>query len=118
MVQYHDGYWKDEASTAKALDEKGYHTGDLAIRMRMDTLFRGSERQTCSKSAAIGSTRRRFEDALMETELLIETVVLGLPDALLGHKLVALVTPKSNGCTASQILMLCFPATAQIQSAQ
>ena len=50
---------------------------------------------------------QELEDALMETELVIETVFLGLPDALLGHKLVALACPKNGDCSEKLILSHC-----------
>jgi long-chain acyl-CoA synthetase len=101
------GYWKDEASTAKALDENGYHTGDLGYQDEEGYFYLKGRKDNLLKAGGHRINPQEVEDALMETELLMETVVLGLPDALLGHKLIALVAPKSNGCTASQILMLC-----------
>ena len=50
---------------------------------------------------------QEIEDALMETELVIESAVLGIQDELLGYRLVAIVTPKSEDCSADQILSAC-----------
>jgi long-chain acyl-CoA synthetase len=43
----------------------------------------------------------------METGLVIEAAVLGIPDELLGHKLVAVVTPKNEDFNTDQILCIC-----------
>jgi len=43
----------------------------------------------------------------MATKLVIETVVLGLPDKLLGNQLLAVVTPVNGECSEDDILRLC-----------
>ena len=48
-----------------------------------------------------------IEDAIMGTELAVETAVIGVPDELLGHRLVALVTPANKDCTENQIIRCC-----------
>ena len=50
---------------------------------------------------------QEIEDAIMETELVIEAVVLGIPDAIKGHRMIALATPKRKDCTPDQILSAC-----------
>ncbi|MCJ7617415.1 MAG: acyl--CoA ligase, partial [Desulfobacterales bacterium] len=50
---------------------------------------------------------QEIEDTLMETELVTEAAVLGIPDALLGHKLIAIVTPKNSDCSKKLILREC-----------
>ena len=43
----------------------------------------------------------------MELGLVIEAVVLGLPDELLGNKLVAIATPKDRDVNENHILSKC-----------
>jgi len=46
-------------------------------------------------------------DVLMESGLFVETVVIGLPDKLLGNKLAVLAVPVSNNCSENNILGYC-----------
>ena len=50
---------------------------------------------------------QEIEDVLIATGLIIEAVVVGLPDRLLGHKLVAAATPKNGDCSEKEIMALC-----------
>lgn len=101
------GYWKDEASSAKALDENGYHTGDLGYQDEDGYFYVKGRKDNLLKVGGHRINPQEIEDALMETELLIETVVLGLSDALRRHRLVALGCPKSSDCSEKLILSEC-----------
>ena len=48
-----------------------------------------------------------IEDVIMETGLAVETVVVGIPDKLLGNKLIAFLTPIDRNTTSNQILGCC-----------
>jgi len=50
---------------------------------------------------------QEIEDAILASGLVVEAVVLGIPDNLLGHKLVALVSPKNEGYSKNSILGYC-----------
>ena len=50
---------------------------------------------------------QEIEDALMATELVIETAVIGVPDALLGNKLIALAVPINETGSKNKIMKLC-----------
>ena len=101
------GYWKDEAFTAKALDEKGYHTGDLGYQDEDGYFYLEGRKDDLLKVGGHRINPQEIEDALMETKLVIETAVLGHPDPLLGQKLVALACPKNGDCTENVILSHC-----------
>ncbi len=101
------GYWKDEASTADAINENGYHTGDLGYQDEEGYFYLKGRKDNLLKVGGHRINLQEIEEALMETKLVMETVVLGLPDALLGHQLVALACPKNVDCNEKLILSHC-----------
>jgi len=48
-----------------------------------------------------------IENIILSSGLVIEAVVLGIPDNLLGHKLVAVATPKNGNCSPKDIQVYC-----------
>lgn len=101
------GYWKDEASTAEAISKNGYHTGDLGYRDEEGYFYLKGRKDNLLKVGGHRINLQEIEEALMETKLVMETVVLGLPDELLGHQLVALACPKNADCNEKLILSHC-----------
>jgi acyl-CoA synthetase (AMP-forming)/AMP-acid ligase II len=101
------GYWRDPEATAKALDESGYHTGDLGYQDDEGYFYLQGRKDTLLKVGGHRINPQEIEDALMATELVIETAVLGIPDPLLGQKLVALACAKDGDCTEKSILSHC-----------
>ena len=98
------GYWRDPESTAAVLGASGYRTGDIGY-MDADGFFYVSGRK--DNILKVGGHRistQEVEDALATTGLVIDSVVFGLPDPLLGHRLAALIAPKDEGCSANEIL--------------
>lgn len=101
------GYWKDSEATSKALDEKGYHTGDLCYQDAEGYFYVKGRKDNLVKVGGHRINPQEVEDALMETGLVVETIVLGVPDEFLGNKLVALVCPKNGDCSEKVILSRC-----------
>lgn len=101
------GYWQDDQTTAMMLDQNGYHTGDLGHHDSEGYLYVVGRKDDLLKVGGHRINPQEIEDALMETELLIEIVILGIPDELLGHRLIAFATPKNENCTENQILSRC-----------
>jgi long-chain acyl-CoA synthetase len=104
------GYWKEPEATAKALDEKGYHTGDLGYRDEEGYLYAVGRTDNLIKMGGHRINPQEIEDTIMESGLAIETLVLGMSDKLLGQKIVALVTPKAEGCTENEVMSFCAAA--------
>ena len=48
-----------------------------------------------------------IEDVILSSDLVIEAVVLGIPDSFLGHRLVAVATPKNGNCSTQEIMAHC-----------
>ena len=101
------GYWKDPEMTAKVLDTNGYHTGDLCYQDQEGLFYVLGRKDNLLKVGGYRINPLGIEDILMGTGLLMEATVLGIPDKLLGQRLVALVTPKNNNCNLEMILKLC-----------
>jgi acyl-CoA synthetase (AMP-forming)/AMP-acid ligase II len=101
------GYWKDPEATDKALDKNGYHTGDLCYQDKEGFFYLVGRKDNLLKVGGHRVSPQEIEDVIMATGLVWEAVILGLPDELLGHRLMALVTPKSEECTAEQIMSFC-----------
>jgi acyl-CoA synthetase (AMP-forming)/AMP-acid ligase II len=101
------GYWRDEESTLKALNGNGYHTGDLGFRDKEGYFFITGRKDQLLKVGGHRINPYDIEDSLMASELLFETAVLGIPDDMMGTKLVALTAPLSWDCTENRILKYC-----------
>ena len=101
------GYWKDARATARVLDHNGYHTGDSGYQDEEGYFYIEGRKDNLLKVGGHRINPQEIEDALMETGLVIEAAVLGIPDALLGHKLIAVAAPKNGNCTPNLILGEC-----------
>ena len=73
------GYWKDPEATAKALDQNGYHTGDLCFQDKDGFFFLVGRKDNLLKVGGHRISPQEIEDTLMETKLFQEVVVLGAP---------------------------------------
>ena len=100
------GYWKDPEMTAKVLDSDGYHTGDLCYQDEEGFFFLVGRKDSLIKVGGHRINPLEIEDVLMGTGFLMEATVLGMPDELLGYRLVALVAPKNEDCNSQVILSL------------
>lgn len=101
------GYWQDPEGTAKVLDFHGYHTGDLGYRDADGFFYAVGRKDNLLKIGGHRINPKEVEEALMGTELLIEVAVLGVKDALLEPRLVAVAAPRSPVCTEKEILRQC-----------
>ncbi len=101
------GYWKDLEATAKVLNKNCYHTGDLAYQDTEEYFYVTGREDQILKVAGHRINPLEIEDIMMDSELLIEAVVIGIPDDLLGCKLIALVIPKDQTCSQKDILRYC-----------
>ena len=101
------GYWKDPETTAGFLTPSGYHTGDLGYQDDEGYFYINGRKDNLLKVGGHRINTQEVEDALMATKLVIEAAVLGLPDTLLGNKLIAVATPLNGESKENDILSLC-----------
>jgi len=101
------GYWRDPEATSKALDKNGYHTGDLGYCDSEGFFFVLARKDNLLKVGGHRINPLEIEDIILSSGLVIEAVVLGTADKLLGHKLVAVATPKNGSCSPKDIQAYC-----------
>ena len=101
------GYWNASKDTRQVLSKHGYHTGDIGYRDRDGFLYVTGRKDGLLKVSGHRINPIEIEDFLIATGLLIETAVIGLPDNLLGNRLVALVVPKECSCSSAQLMAQC-----------
>ena len=101
------GYWRDPKSTATALSPHGYHTGDLGFRDADGYFYLTGRKDNQLKVGGHRVNPKEVEDVLMASGLLVEVAVVGVADALLGHRLVALATPQNANLNAQDLLRGC-----------
>ena len=108
------GYWRNEAATAKALKpgrypwERVLHTGDL---FRMDSagyVYFVGRRDDIIKSRGEKVAPKEVEAALYALPGIKEAAVIGVPDEVLGHAIRAVVVlAEGSALSAREILQHC-----------
>ena len=102
------GYYKDPETTAKVLDHNGYHTGDMGYSDEEGFFYLVGRKDSLIKVGGHRINPKEIEDTIMETGLAVETIVMGVPDKLLGNKLIAILAPIDTNTTSKQILECCL----------
>jgi len=98
------GYWKDEVATEKVLDGLGYHTGDTGYQDEEGFFYITGRKDDLIKVGGHRINPQEVENVLMATGLVIEVAVMGVPDDLLGNKLVALAVSQNEEVDEQAIL--------------
>lgn len=101
------GYWKKPEATSKALVDGWYHTGDRAYKDDAGFFFVVGRQDDLLKVGGHRLSPQEIEDTLMESGMFVEVVVLGIPDNLLGNRLVTLGVPANADCSEMDILSYC-----------
>jgi acyl-CoA synthetase (AMP-forming)/AMP-acid ligase II len=101
------GYWKDPQETARALIGGGYHTGDIGYRDSEGFLYVMNRKDGLLKVGGHRINPTEIEDFLISTNLIIESAVVGVPDKMLGRRLVAIVVPKEDSFKSEALLSIC-----------
>jgi malonyl-CoA/methylmalonyl-CoA synthetase len=99
------GYWNNPAATAEAIDAEGwFRTGDLG-ETDADGYFRltGRARELII-SGGFNVYPREVEEVLAAHPAVAEVAVLGLPDADLGERVVAVVVPREGEAPSPEAL--------------
>ena len=98
------GYWKDPEATSKVLDHHGYHTGDMGYKDEEGFFFVTGRKDFQLKVGGHRINTQEIEDAIMETGLVVEAAVIGIPDEMLGHRLAGVVVPLNKEISGDQVL--------------
>jgi len=102
------GYWNDPESTKQVLDQHGYHTGDIAFQDDDGFFYLKGRKDNLLKVGGHRINPREIEEAILETDLAIEVAVFGVPDALLGNKLIALMAAKHEDIDENTVYLACL----------
>jgi long-chain acyl-CoA synthetase len=102
------GYWRDPEATRRVLDGDGYHTGDLGYRDEDGYLYVTGRKDNLLKVGGHRIDPAEIEAVLLETEKLAEVAVFGVPDSLMGQKIVALAVPTHRDTEKREILLSCL----------
>jgi acyl-CoA synthetase (AMP-forming)/AMP-acid ligase II len=87
------GYWNDPEETAKVIDDEGrLWTGDLAQVDEEGYIFIVGRKKDIIKSGAFRISPKEIEDLIAEVPGVIDCAIVGLPDEILGERMVACVT--------------------------
>ncbi len=86
------GYWQDPKATSRALDDYGYHTGDLGYQDEDGYFFVVGRKDHQLKVSGHKVNTQEIEDLLLAADDVVEAVVIGVPDTLQENRLIALVT--------------------------
>lgn len=102
------GYWDDPVGSAAVLCSHGYRTGDIGYQDEDGYFYLTGRKDNQLKVGGHRINPQEIEDALMVSNLVIETAIIGIDDKLLGKKLVAFVVPKHRETTEQEILQKCL----------
>lgn len=92
------GYWNDPEETAKVLDARGYHTGDLARRDEQGRLWIVGRSKDMLKAGGHRISPLEIEDQLVAHPMIHEAAVVGVSDETLGEliKAFVVITPGAH----------------------
>lgn len=110
------GYWKDPELTKKLIDSNGYyHTGDLAYMDNEGYFYIVGRKDNILKISGHKVNPLEVEDCLMKSRKLLEAAVIGVPDELSGHRLVALCVPLEQGVSVESLQQHCHSMLPKYQ---
>ncbi len=101
------GYWRDSTATAAVLSPHGYHTGDLGRRDEDGNFYVVGRKDNQLKVGGHRINTQEIEDVIMATGLVVEVTVLGVPDPLLGNRLVAVLVAAEQDLDVNRVLSIC-----------
>jgi long-chain acyl-CoA synthetase len=103
------GYWKDPEATREVLDTAGWlHTGDVARQDEEGYVFIVGRKKDMIISGGFNIYPREVERVIESHPGVQEVAVIGVPDAIWGEAVKAVVVPRAGAVfTAEEIIALC-----------
>jgi long-chain acyl-CoA synthetase len=104
------GYWASPAATDAAFEDGWYHTGDVGALREGDHLFVLDRLKDMIVSGAENVYSIEVEDALQRHPAVVEAAVFGVPDAVWGeavHAIVVVSRDAATGDLAAQLREHC-----------
>jgi acyl-CoA synthetase (AMP-forming)/AMP-acid ligase II len=102
-----DGYWNDPKATGESLRAGWYHTGDLMRRGEGDELWFVSRKKDIIIRGGTNISPVEVEEALVASHPAVrEAAIVGIPDAVLGQRVVGFVklADRTKRTVVSEIL--------------
>jgi long-chain acyl-CoA synthetase len=96
------GYWNQPDATADAMRGGWFHTGDLARRDEDGFYFIVDRKKDMINRSGFNVYPREVEEILYGHPAVAEAAVFGVPDAMSGEEIAALVTLK-EGASATEV---------------
>lgn len=90
------GYWRDEAATAKALAGGWLHTGDVVRRDPDGFIYLIDRKKDLIISGGLNISSREVEDALSDHPDVQEAAAIGIPDEKWGEAVVGVVVMRKG----------------------
>jgi amino acid adenylation domain-containing protein len=102
------GYYKDPAGTAAAIDPEGwFHTGDLAYQDKDGYFFVVGRSKELIIKGGVNIAPKQIDEVLESYPAVLEAAAVGVPDRYVGEDLVAFVVLRS-GMTGNERELLSF----------
>lgn len=100
------GYYKDPAGTAAALDAEGWlHTGDLAYREEDGYFFIVGRSKELIIKGGMNIAPKQIDEILESHPAVLEAAAVGVPDRYVGEDLIAFVVMRSGNVVAEKELL-------------
>jgi len=103
------GYYKDPAGTAAALDAEGWlHTGDLAYRDEDGYFFVVGRSKELIIKGGMNIAPKQIDEVLEAHPAILEAAAVGIPDRYVGEDLVAFAVLRNGmSCDEGELLSFC-----------
>ena len=103
------GYYKDPAGTAAALDAEGWlHTGDLAYRDEDGYFFVVGRSKELIIKGGMNIAPKQIDEVLETHPAVLEAAAVGVPDRYVGEDLVAFAVLRDGmSCDERELLSFC-----------
>ena len=113
------GYWDDAALTAQVVRDGWLHTGDLAHRDADGYLYIDGREVEMIKVGAFRVSPQEIEEVLAALPGVQEVAVTGMPDALLGQAIKAVIVPREGAAPdVMSVKAHCRAAPGQLQDSE
>jgi long-chain acyl-CoA synthetase len=99
------GYWNDPVATRAAFTENWFHTGDLVRRSSDGYLWFAGRKKEIIVRGGSNISPQEVEAVLYEHAGVREAGVVGIPDPILGHRVVAYVSLRPDQTVAADELI-------------
>jgi long-chain acyl-CoA synthetase len=99
------GYWNDPASTAAAIRDGWFYTGDLAYQDEDGYFWFSGRKKEIIIRGGSNVSPQEVEEVLLQHPAVYQAGVVGVPDPKMGESIVAFVSRRDNAACSEQELI-------------